>query len=84
MHILYVAIIDTSILLDAKEPSAAQMFNPPFVYSVSTSSDGKWIGASLGDGTIQLLSPQGKKRAKNSVPEDVRLQNGHNSMTNCL
>jgi hypothetical protein len=72
------------ILLDAKEPSAAQMFNPPFVYSVSTSSDGKWIGASLGDGTIQLLSPQGKKRAKNSVPEDVRLQNGHNSMINCL
>lgn len=65
----------------AKEPSAAQMFNPPFVYKVTTSPDGEWVAASLGDSTIQLLSPPNKKQKK---MRDVRLEDGHNSMVNCL
>lgn len=71
------------IYIEAKEPSAAQMFNPPFVYKVATSPDGEWIAASLGDSTIQLLSPPNKKQKKFDLKE-VRLEDGHNSMVNCL
>lgn len=67
--------------MSAKEPSAAQMFNPPFVYKVATSPDGEWVAASLGDSSIQLLSPPNKKQKK---MRDVRLVDGHNSMVNCL
>ncbi|GAA5803620.1 hypothetical protein HPULCUR_009103 [Helicostylum pulchrum] len=69
--------------MKAKVPSAAQMFNPPFVYKVATSPDGEWIAASLGDSTIQLLSPPNKKQKKFDLKE-VRLEDGHNSMVNCL
>lgn len=69
--------------VDAKEPTTAQMFNPPFVYKIATSPDGEWIAASLGDSTIQLLSPPNKKQKRFELKE-VRLQDGHNSMVNCL
>lgn len=58
------------------------MFNPPFVYNVATSSDGEWIAASLGDSTIQLISPLNKKKKSNHT--EIRLEHGHNSMVNCL
>ncbi|KAG1205225.1 hypothetical protein G6F35_011774 [Rhizopus arrhizus] len=67
--------------MNAEEPSAAQMFNPPFVYSLAISTDGKWIASSLGDSTIQLISPPSKK---SKTTKKVRLMNGHNSMVNCL
>ncbi|KAG1146991.1 hypothetical protein G6F37_004415 [Rhizopus arrhizus] len=67
--------------MNAEEPSAAQMFNPPFVYSLAISTDGKWIASSLGDSTIQLISPPSKK---SKTIKKVRLMNGHNSMVNCL
>ncbi|KAI9279337.1 WD40-repeat-containing domain protein [Sporodiniella umbellata] len=63
-----------------KEPSASQMFNPPFVYTTAISEDGKWIAAGLGDSTIQLISPRSKK----SPAQEIRLQNGHNMSVNCL
>lgn len=69
------------VSIGAKEPSAAQMFNPPFVYKVATSPEGEWVAASLGDSSIQLLSPPNKKQKK---MRDVRLVDGHNSMVNCL
>ncbi|CAO3642987.1 unnamed protein product [Mucor fragilis] len=65
-----------------KEPSATQMFNPPFVYKIATSPDGEWVAASLGDSTIQLLAPPNKKQKKHL--QEIRLENGHNSMVNCL
>ncbi|KAK4521878.1 Glutathione gamma-glutamylcysteinyltransferase [Mucor velutinosus] len=65
-----------------KEPSATQMFNPPFVYKIATSPDGEWVAASLGDSTIQLLAPPNKKQKKHL--REIRLENGHNSMVNCL
>ncbi|EIE83050.1 hypothetical protein RO3G_07755 [Rhizopus delemar RA 99-880] len=67
--------------MNAEEPSAAQMFNPPFVYSLAISTDGNWIASSLGDSTIQLISPPSKK---SKTTKKVRLMNGHNSMVNCL
>lgn len=67
--------------MTAEEPSTAQMFNPPFVYSLAISSDGKWVAASLGDSTIQLISPPSKKT---KTTTKIRLENGHNSMVNCL
>lgn len=70
-----------SFLIDRKEPTAAQMFNPPFVYEIATSPNGEWIAAGLGDATIQLLSPANKKQKK---LQEIRLENGHNSMINCL
>ncbi|EPB89999.1 hypothetical protein HMPREF1544_03111 [Mucor circinelloides 1006PhL] len=65
-----------------KEPSATQMFNPPFVYKIAISPDGEWVAASLGDATIQLLAPPNKKQKK--PLREIRLENGHNSMVNCL
>lgn len=59
------------------------MFNPPFVYELAMSSSGDWIAASLGDTTIQLLSPPNKKQKKYNLQE-IRLEEGHNSMINCL
>lgn len=67
----------------AKEPSTAQMFNPPFVYEISMSPNGEWIAAGLGDTTIQLLSPPNKKQKKYNL-EEIKLEDGHNSMVNCL
>jgi hypothetical protein len=75
-----ISIADSS-LIDPKEPTAAQMFNPPFVYTMAISSNGEWIAAGLGDTTIQLLSPLNKKQKKS---QEIRLENGHNSMVNCL
>ncbi|KAI8974682.1 WD40-repeat-containing domain protein [Pilobolus umbonatus] len=69
--------------MNSKEPSAAQMFNPPFVYSMDTSPGGDWIAAGLGDSTIQLLCPPGKKASKDHK-EEIRLENGHNGMVNCV
>ncbi|KAG2199664.1 hypothetical protein INT47_005189 [Mucor saturninus] len=69
--------------MNSKEPTTAQMFNPPFVYKVATSPDGEWIAASLGDSTIQLLSPPNKKQKRFELKE-IRLSDGHNSMVNCL
>ncbi|KAI7898169.1 WD40-repeat-containing domain protein [Cokeromyces recurvatus] len=66
-----------------KEPSSTQMFNPPFVYALDISPDGEWIAAGLGDTTIQLLSPPNKKQKKYNLQE-IRLENGHNAMVNCL
>ncbi|GAN07531.1 conserved hypothetical protein [Mucor ambiguus] len=65
-----------------KEPSATQMFNPPFVYKITTSPDGEWVAASLGDSTIQLIAPPNKKHKKHL--REIRLEDGHNSMVNCL
>ncbi|OBZ91898.1 WD repeat-containing protein 53 [Choanephora cucurbitarum] len=66
-----------------KEPSAKQMFNPPFVYNMAVSSDGEWIAAGLGDTSIQLLSPPNKKQKKSELQEK-RLEDGHNTLVNCL
>ncbi|KAI8375004.1 WD40-repeat-containing domain protein [Choanephora cucurbitarum] len=66
-----------------KEPSAKQMFNPPFVYNMAVSSDGEWIAAGLGDTSIQLLSPPNKKQKKFELQEK-RLEDGHNTLVNCL
>jgi WD40 repeat protein len=57
------------------------MFNPPFVYKMATSPSGEWIAAGLGDTTIQLLAPPNKKQKK---LQEIRLENGHNSLVNCL
>ncbi|KAI8356180.1 WD40-repeat-containing domain protein [Blakeslea trispora] len=66
-----------------KEPSAKQMFNPPFVHSMAVSSSGDWIAAGLGDTSIQLLSPPNKKQKKFELQEK-RLEDGHNTLVNCL
>ncbi|KAI9473690.1 MAG: WD40-repeat-containing domain protein [Benjaminiella poitrasii] len=66
-----------------KEPSSAQMFNPPFVYALDISNDGEWIAAGLGDTSIQLLSPPNKKQKRRDLLE-LRLENGHNAMVSCL
>ncbi|SAM09508.1 hypothetical protein [Absidia glauca] len=65
------------------EATAAQMFNPPFVYTLETSLDGQWIAAGLGDASIQLLDFGGKK-AKKGDPTTMRLDDGHSNMVNCL
>ncbi|OAD74935.1 hypothetical protein PHYBLDRAFT_144287 [Phycomyces blakesleeanus NRRL 1555(-)] len=70
--------------MNPSEPTAAQMFNPPFVYSLAVSKDGQIIAAGLGDSTVQLISCNTKKRLKNGVPTITRLENGHKSMVNSL
>ncbi|CEJ01300.1 hypothetical protein RMCBS344292_15332 [Rhizopus microsporus] len=67
--------------MNPEEPTAAQMFNPPFVYSLDITNDGKWVAASLGDTTIQMISPPSKKVKSTSK---IRLVNGHNTMVNCM
>ncbi|KAG1180528.1 hypothetical protein G6F70_002950 [Rhizopus microsporus] len=67
--------------MNPEEPTAAQMFNPPFVYSLDITNDGKWVAASLGDTTIQMISPPSKKVKSTSK---IRLINGHNTMVNCM
>jgi hypothetical protein len=59
------------------------MFNPPFVYILEASLDGRWIAAGLGDASIQLLDFGGKK-AKNGDLTTMRLDDGHSNMVNCL
>ncbi|KAG0168267.1 WD repeat-containing protein 53 [Apophysomyces sp. BC1021] len=71
--------------MNERDPSPTQMFNPPFVYALEISADGKWIAAGLGDSTIQVLSQESsKKRSKKDEPINLRLENGHNAMVNCL
>ncbi|CEP13338.1 hypothetical protein [Parasitella parasitica] len=67
---------------NSKEPSSAQMFNPPFVYEIATSHTGEWIAAGLGDGTVRLLAPSSKKQKKQS--REISLENGHNFMVNSV
>ncbi|RCI05367.1 WD repeat-containing protein 53 [Rhizopus stolonifer] len=67
--------------MSQKEASAKQMFNPPFVHTMAISPDGTWIAAGLGDTSIQLISPPSKKQ-KTQI--EKRLEDGHNTMVNCL
>ncbi|CDH50086.1 wd40 repeat-containing protein [Lichtheimia corymbifera JMRC:FSU:9682] len=60
-------------------PGQQQMFNPPFVYSLDTSSDGQWVGAGLGDGSLQLVHGGKKGKAK-----EMRFTDAHNHLVNCL
>ncbi|KAI8089354.1 WD40-repeat-containing domain protein [Halteromyces radiatus] len=71
----------------SSEPSASQMFNPPFVYTLGSSLDGNWIAAGLGDASIQLFNFGDKKKKKQQLdtnPREIRLENGHTNMVNCL
>ncbi|KAI9021400.1 WD40-repeat-containing domain protein [Phycomyces nitens] len=77
-------MITESFDMNPKEPTAAQMFNPPFVYSLAVSKDGQKIAAGLGDSTVQIVSYETKKRSKHDEPNMARLENGHNSMVNGL
>lgn len=56
------------------------MFNPPFVYSLDTSSDGQWIAAGLGDGSMQLFYGGGKKNKS----KEMRFTDAHNHLINCM
>lgn len=52
-------------------PASNRMLNPPFVYSLSGSSDGRTVAAGLGDGQIALYSTDGLELTGNVT--------GHNS-----
>ncbi|CAO3635158.1 unnamed protein product [Cunninghamella blakesleeana] len=66
-----------------EQPSSSQMFNPPFVYTLSTSPDGKWLVAGLGDTSLQLFDLT-KTKKKGDDPLSIRLEDGHSNMVNCL
>ncbi|KAK9712083.1 hypothetical protein K7432_007373 [Basidiobolus ranarum] len=63
---------------DIDQQQANQLVNPPFVNSISISSDGKVVASGLGDGTIQILAAGAKSgsRGKNSWNKG-RLYGGH-------
>ncbi|KAI7848994.1 WD40-repeat-containing domain protein [Circinella umbellata] len=69
---------------NANEPSSAQMFNPPFVYSIDTSFSGQWVAAGLGDCSIQILGEVGKSKKKKKQTCHARLMDGHTNLVNCL
>ncbi|KAI8376254.1 WD40-repeat-containing domain protein [Radiomyces spectabilis] len=64
----------------ASEPVKAQMFNPPFVYSLETSPDDAWIAAGSGDASIHLISNTRNRDA----PTQLILENGHTTMVTAL
>ncbi|KAF7731981.1 hypothetical protein EC973_007086 [Apophysomyces ossiformis] len=71
--------------MNMQDPSATQMFNPPFVYALKISADGKWVAAGLGDSTIQVIFQDAeKKRPRGGELKQLRLEDGHNALVNCL
>ncbi|KAI9499328.1 WD40-repeat-containing domain protein [Zychaea mexicana] len=69
---------------NANEASSAQMFNPPFVYSIDTSPTGNWVAAGLGDCSIQVLGEVGGSKKKKKQTCHARLMDAHTNLVNCL
>ncbi|RUS18777.1 LOW QUALITY PROTEIN: WD40-repeat-containing domain protein [Endogone sp. FLAS-F59071] len=71
--------------VSADESTTSQLFNPPFVYSIVTSNDGRVVAAGLGDGSVKVLKTQaastGKKGGKAALAgsewTEWRLEGGH-------
>mgnify|MGYP001265743644 CR=1 FL=1 len=60
-----------------EETSSSQLFNPPFVHSLSYSHDGKIFAAAVGDGTVGVYDANTYESA---CVEDKRLE-GHSTVT---
>ena len=65
------------IEMNSIEESRSQVFNPPFVHSLSYSHDGKIFAAAVGDGTVGVYDANTYASA---CVEDRRLE-GHNAAT---
>ncbi|KAG2177639.1 hypothetical protein INT44_008153 [Umbelopsis vinacea] len=70
----------TSYDTNQTDPSAHQMVNPPFVYSLRISHDGTWVAAGLGDGSVQVL----KLEPKSKKVSLKRLNDAHGTLVNSL
>ncbi|CAO3610269.1 unnamed protein product [Cunninghamella echinulata] len=77
------SLIDIFDMASEQPSSSSQMFNPPFVYTLSTSPDGKWLIAGLGDTSLQLFDLT-KTKKKGDDPLSIKLEDGHSNMVNCL
>lgn len=64
----------------AESADTSQVFNPPFVYCLGVSSNGRTVAAGLGDGNVRMLS-QGKSTSKNKREWKQEALNGGHGYT---
>jgi hypothetical protein len=73
-------INNVSLFPDKTDPTAQQMVNPPFVYSLRINQDGTWVAAGLGDGSVEVIKLESKSK-KVSIK---RLNDAHGTLVNSL
>ncbi|KAL1915342.1 uncharacterized protein VTP21DRAFT_6800 [Calcarisporiella thermophila] len=53
-------------------PSSPQVINPPFIYDLAVSNDGRRVALALGSGSISLLTQEGKAWSEKKLASETR------------